>query len=226
MTQEYPVTISVLMAVYNTPFEFVVRAVESVLSQDFQHFELIIIDDGSNASLGNKLLTYSQKISGRVRYLRHENCGQSRSINRGVRVSRGAFIAIIDADDEYKPNHLLSCFSEMRFADLTYSLTETIVDSHHDYYVPDKDDNRKSIHVDECVLFATLFGKKEVFKQLPFKDMYAADHDFYAQAALLFVVKKLSQRTYVYYRNIANSITAKLKEEQFLLTQKAVCSPA
>ena len=88
MTQEYPVTISVLMAVYNTPFEFVVRAVESVLSQDFQHFELIIIDDGSNASLGNKLLTYSQKISGRVRYLRHENCGQSQSINRGVRVSR------------------------------------------------------------------------------------------------------------------------------------------
>lgn len=218
---EQPVVISVLMAVYDTPFELAARAIASVLNQDLPDFELIILDDGSNAILGSKLLAYSRQAPGKVRYLRHENRGQSQSVNRGVRVSRGAFIAIIDADDEYKPNHLSSCLAEMSFADLTYSLTETIVDSPHDYYVPDKDDHHKSIHVDDCVLFATLFGRKEVFAQLPFKSMYAADHDFYAQAAQLYTVKKLTQRTYVYYRNVANSITAKLKEEHLLLAQEA-----
>ena len=104
----------------------------------------------------------------------------------------------------------------MQFADLTSSLTETIVNHEDDYYVPDKHDYKKNIHVDDCILFATLFGKKEVFKQIGFKNMYAADSHFYEQAAEQYLVKKLNNRTYIYYRNVAGSITAKLKEEQLL----------
>ena len=56
----------------------------------------------------------------------------------------------------------------MNFADLIASTTITVVDKEEDYYVPDKFDRSKVIHVDDCVLFATLFGKKEVFKTLNF----------------------------------------------------------
>ena len=210
------IIVSVLMAVYNTPFEFAKRAIDSVLNQDLQQFELIILDDGSNLALGEQLLKYSQIHESKLTYIRIKNNGQSQAINRGVQFTRGKYIAIIDADDEYKPNHLSSCLKEMQFADLTSSLTETIVNHEDDYYVPDKHDYKKNIHVDDCILFATLFGKKEVFKQIGFKNMYAADSHFYEQAAEQYLVKKLNNRTYIYYRNVAGSITAKLKEEQLL----------
>ncbi|TKB97785.1 glycosyltransferase family 2 protein [Pedobacter cryophilus] len=210
------ITVSVLMAVYNTPFEFAKRAIDSVLNQDLQNFELIILDDGSNLALGEQLLQYCQINESKLTYIRIKNNGQSQAINRGVQFTRGKYIAIIDADDEYKPNHLSSCLKEMQFADLTSSLTETIVNHEDDYYVPDKHDYKKNIHVDDCILFATLFGKKEVFKEIGFKNMYAADSHFYEQAAEQYLVKKLNIRTYIYYRNVSGSITAKLKEEQLL----------
>lgn len=98
----YQVSISVLMVVFNTPFELVKRTIDSVLQQDFQDFELIVLDDGSNEALGLRLLQYCQTHQAKVTYVRHQNCGQSQSINRGVKMSNGTYIAIIDSDDRKK----------------------------------------------------------------------------------------------------------------------------
>lgn len=208
------ITITVLMTVYNTDFLLVKRAINSVLNQDFESYELIVIDDGSDPYLGQQILHYCQIHQHKIRYLRHPNCGQSQSINRGVQISTGKYIAIIDSDDEYKSNHLSSCLNEMQDADLICSFTDTVVSCEEDYYVPDKDNHEKSIHVDDCILFATLFGKKEVFLQLSFKNCYAADAFFYENAAQQFRVKKVNFCTYIYYRNNSNSISAKLKKKQ------------
>lgn len=220
MNCPHQVRISVLMSVFNTPFELVQRAIDSVLHQDFQDFDLIVLDDGSHETLGVQLLQYCQLHETKITYLRHQNCGQSQSINRGIKISNGTYIAIIDSDDEYKPNHLSSCLSEMPHADLISSATETVVNSEEDYYVPDKFDYQKSVHVDECVLFATLFGKREVFERFSFKNMYAADAYFYAQASLIYRVKKANFRTYIYYRNMANSVSATLKRNQIALKKR------
>lgn len=206
-------TISVLMTAFNTPFHLAKRAIDSVLGQDYQSFELLVLDDGSYLDLSLPLEQYCQLHQAKVRYTKHANCGQSQSINRGVLASRGTYITIIDSDDEYKPSHLSACLNEMQYADLISSLTETVVTSADDHYVPDKYDNRKTIHVDECTLFATLFGKREVFEALAFKSMYSADSEFYAQASLRYPTKKTDLRTYIYYRNNAHSITATLKNE-------------
>lgn len=206
--------VSVLMAVFNTPFELVKRAIDSVLKQDYQNFELIIIDDGSQLKLSQKLLNYCYLYQNKLTYIRHQNIGQAHTINMGVNYCNGAYITIIDSDDEYKTNHLSTCMAEMQFADLTSSLTETIVNHTDDYYVPDKNNFNKNIHVDDCILFATLFGKKEVFKNTSFKNQYSADSQFYEDAALNYQVKKLTNRTYIYYRNSSQSITAQLKLAQ------------
>ena len=212
------ITVSVLMAVYNTPFKLITRAIDSVLNQDFQGFELIILDDGSDYELSARISRHCQLYPTKITYLRHHNCGQSESINRGVKMSIGRFISVIDADDEYKTSHLSRCLNEMPHNDLISSLTETIVDREEDLYVPDKFDNRKNIHVDDCTLFATLFGKKEVFERIPFNTMYSADSDFYERAGLLFRTQKVNLRSYVYYRNIASSICSQLKNEQMSLS--------
>ena len=206
-------TISVILSVYNTPFTLVKRAIDSVLNQEFSDFELIIIDDGSNNNTQNEILNYAIQHEDKITYLRHKNCSQSESINKGVLVSNGKFVTIIDADDEYKPNHLLSCLSEIKKLDLIASTTETIVHKEADYYVPDRFNNSALVHVDDCILFATLFGKKEVFKSLNFHNMYGADAHFYERAEQQFMVKKLDLRTYIYYRNNPDSHTARVKIE-------------
>lgn len=207
------VTISVLMATYNTPFKMSKRAINSVLKQDFQDFELIIIDDGSDFYTGIKLLEYAQNFDHKISYFRHKNMGQSYSINRGIRLCNSPFISIIDADDEYKPNHLSTCLKAMSCNDLIATHTDTIVNVFEDYYVPDKFNINENIHVDDCILFATLFGKSEVFKKNFFENKYAADSEFYEQASKNFKVAKLPTRTYIYYRNHVNSITANMKKD-------------
>lgn len=206
------VKISVLMTVFNTNLSYTKRAIDSVLQQDFQDFELIIIDDGSKENNRESLMDYVEKYEDKISYIRHSNRGQSASINRGVLYSIGEFIAILDSDDQYKPNHLSACMREIEALDLICSTTETIVDNDNDYYVPDKDDQTKLIHLDEVVLFGTLFGRKKVFTTIDFKTGFAADADFYEQATKLFRVKKLDLRTYVYHRNIPNSICATIKK--------------
>jgi glycosyltransferase involved in cell wall biosynthesis len=208
--------VSVLMAVYNTDFSYIKRAIDSVLNQDFQDFELIIIDDGSTATNRESLLQYAEKHENKIIYLRHSNRGQSESINRGVLNSVGEFITILDGDDEYKSNHLSSCLREVKEEDLICSTTETIVDTNDDYFVPDKNDLTKLIHLDETVLFGTLFGRKKVFSSIKFKSGFAADADFYERAETQFRVKKVDLRTYIYHRNIPNSICSTIKKEALI----------
>lgn len=210
------VKISVLMAVYNTDFSYIKRAIDSVLTQDFQDFELLIIDDGSTDSHRESLLQYVEKHENKIIYIRHSNRGQSESINRGVLNSSGEFITILDGDDAYKPNHLSSCLREIKEEDLICSTTETIVDTDDDYYVPDKNDTKKLIHLDETVLFGTLFGRKKVFSSFSFKSGFAADADFFERAETEFRAKKVDIRTYIYHRNIPNSICSTIKKENLI----------
>ena len=201
------------MAVFNTEFHFIKRAIDSVLEQDFQDFELIIIDDGSKVNDRKSLLEYVEKHEDKIVYIRHSNRGQAQSINRGVLISVGEFITILDSDDEYKPFHLSACLQEMEVVDLICSTTETVVNSSDDYYVPDKNDLSKPIHLDDAILFGTLFGHQKVFKSIDFEGGFAADSAFYERAQIQFRAKKVFQKSYIYYRNNPNSTCAVLKKE-------------
>ncbi len=207
------IKISVLMALYNTEFHLIKRAIDSVLEQDFQDFELIIIDDGSKGNARKSLLEYVEKHEAKIVYIRHSNRGQAESINRGVLNSVGEFITILDSDDEYKSFHLSTCLQEMENVDLICSTTETVVNSLDDYYVPDKNDLSKPIHLDDAVLFGTLFGHQKVFKTIDFEGGFAADSAFYERAQIQFRAKKVFQKSYIYYRNNPNSTCAVLKKE-------------
>ena len=187
------------------------NCVQSIVNQDFQDFELIIIDDGSKENNRESLMKYIEAHEDRICYIRHSNRGQAASINRGVLNSVGTYITILDSDDEYKPNHLSSCLREMESADLICSTSETIVETQEDYFVPDRNDLSKQIHLDEATLFGTLFGLREVFFNLKFRDGFAADSDFFERAKARYLVKKIDLRTYIYYRNSPNSTCSQVK---------------
>ena len=94
--------VSVLMPVYNGG-EYLRPAVESVLAQTYQNWELIIIDDGSTDGCVAQL---DGLRDARVRKFRQKNAGKPVAMNRGLSVARGVFYALQDADDLSHPDRL------------------------------------------------------------------------------------------------------------------------
>jgi glycosyltransferase involved in cell wall biosynthesis len=95
--------VSVVMPVCNVE-KYIDEAIVSVLNQTFSDFEFIIIDDGSEDNTWNILQTYTDD---RIMLLRNAaNIGNYPSRNRGIRVARGKYIAVMDGDDIAMPDRL------------------------------------------------------------------------------------------------------------------------
>ena len=96
-------TVSVIIPVYNAE-RFLVQAVESILRQTYQDFELIVVDDGSP---DQSMAMIAQLGSAKIRCLRTpQQGGPSGARNWGIRHARGQFIAFLDADDVALPLRL------------------------------------------------------------------------------------------------------------------------
>ena len=89
--------VSVLMPVYNGE-KFLDEAIQSILSQSFGDFELIAIDDGSTDSTRSILEGYAHQ-DGRVKVFAQENHGLVITLNRGLKLACGKYLARMDADD-------------------------------------------------------------------------------------------------------------------------------
>ncbi len=87
--------ISVLLPVYNAE-PYLAETIDSVLNQGFSDFELIIINDGSKDRSAEIIRSYSDK---RIRFIDQENIGLSATLNKGIAVARGEYIARQDNDD-------------------------------------------------------------------------------------------------------------------------------
>src|SRR3989344_2456358 len=97
--------ISIIIPTYNRA-KLLRRAIESVLKQTFQDFELLVVDDGSTDNTNEVVMEYASKDK-RVFYISQENSGgASRPKNTGIKTARGEYIAILDSDDEWMQNKL------------------------------------------------------------------------------------------------------------------------
>lgn len=93
---------SVAIAVYNKE-KYIVETVESVLAQNFDDFEVVIVDDGSTDNSVELIRNLNDK---RIKIFSQENQGASAARNHAIEKCSGKYIALIDADDLWKPEHL------------------------------------------------------------------------------------------------------------------------
>lgn len=96
-----PPQVSVIIPVYNRA-AFVLEAVDSVLKQTLQDFELIVIDDGSTDGTAEAL----KRFEDRLFYRYQDNQGVSGARNLGLQMARGKWIAFLDSDDLWLPEKL------------------------------------------------------------------------------------------------------------------------
>jgi glycosyltransferase involved in cell wall biosynthesis len=95
--------------IFLDPQPFLPEAVESVFAQEYDHWELILVDDGSTDGSTEIARRFAGDHPKKVRYLEHAghvNRGMSASRNLGLRASRGEYVALLDADDVWLPHKL------------------------------------------------------------------------------------------------------------------------
>lgn len=100
---------SIICPVYNREL-LVSKAIESVKSQTFQDWELIIVDDGSTDKTNEVVKNFILKDT-RIKYYFQENKGQSSARNLGIKKATGKFICFLDSDDLYFVNHLFVIYN-------------------------------------------------------------------------------------------------------------------
>ena len=98
---------SIILPTYNRAY-LLPKAIESVLSQTFVDWELIIVDDGSTDNTKELIEAYSNE---RIRYIYQINQERSAARNKGIENATGEYICFLDSDDYFLPEKLETIFS-------------------------------------------------------------------------------------------------------------------
>ncbi len=189
------------MSVYNSE-KYLEKAIESILNQTYTNFEFLIIDDGSTGSISDILHKYGDP---RIRLVKNENnLGLTKSLNKGLALANGEYIARMDADDISLPKRFEKQVSFLiKNPDIALVGTSNyIIDSQGteigSRIVPASVDfndllkenpfNHGSIMVKKSVLIS-MGGYNEFFR-------YAQDYELWLRIAKLYPVRNLIEPLY------------------------------
>jgi glycosyltransferase involved in cell wall biosynthesis len=109
MTTQFDRPLVSVITIFLNGERFIREAIESILAQTMDRWELLLVDDGSTDRSTEIALWYENECPEKIKYLEHEghrNLGMSASRNLGIAVAQGKYIAFVDADDVWLPERL------------------------------------------------------------------------------------------------------------------------
>ena len=125
--------ISVILPVFNSE-EFIGKAIESVLAQTFEDFELIIVNDGSTDSSKDIIDSF---IDDRIRIISQSNQGPGAARNNALKMAQGSYVMYLDSDDWFCPDALEVAYSEITKYDSDFTFFKMINYDGERYYEND-----------------------------------------------------------------------------------------
>ena len=130
-TYEFQPKISILLPVYKPEPRYLQEAIESVLAQSYQNYELCIVDDGGDSEEIDRLIEHFRRSrEEKIKYLKHEkNRHISAATNSCFSLANGEYVTLLDHDDRLKPNALAEVVRNLEFNDfpeILYSDEEII----------------------------------------------------------------------------------------------------
>jgi glycosyltransferase involved in cell wall biosynthesis len=199
--------VSVIMPAYNSA-KYIVPAIQSVIDQSFTDWELLIFDDGSTDNTEEVVAPFLSDR--RIQYIKQENLGQPKTRNKGVRMSRGSLIALLDADDIWKLTKLekqIAIFNQYPDVGVCGTAMELIrpdgevfgVSERKKFYgraVPDLITGKLAVAMSASVTRKDVFEKIGYFDEgfLPF----SMDYDFWLRASLEFMFYNIEEKLIQY----------------------------
>jgi glycosyltransferase involved in cell wall biosynthesis len=205
--------VSVVIPCYRQA-HFLDEAIESVLAQSYPHFELVVVDDGSDDNTAAIAGTYPG-----VRYIRQKNAGLSAARNTGLRHSLGKYLVFLDADDRLLANALeagLQCFTSHPECAFVYGHSrfvrfegspmrgrpQPVVNVEADYYLA-------LLRGAPIMAPASVMYRREIFELVGAFDPSlspAADYDLYYRIARQFPIR-CHEQTIVEFRRHDTNMT-------------------
>ena len=218
--------ISVIMSTYKEDERLLRESIESILNQTYKDFEYIIILDYPDNDVHKSVIEEYALKDDRIHfYINEKNMGLTDSLNRGLSLCHGEYIARMDADDISLPDRLerQMKYLEKNHYDLIGGITEMINENGTLLYsiksVPtDPKKINKALRYSQCIAHPTWLGRKEVFeKNAGYRHMpLCEDYDFTLRAVLNgFVISNLNEPV-LKYRMTSNSISRSNLFEQYL----------
>jgi GT2 family glycosyltransferase len=111
--------VSIITPVYNQA-KFIQETIDSVLGQDYPDIEYIVIDDGSKDESPKVISRYTDRLT----HIRHDNVGESRTVNKGYRMSTGDIVGVVNSDDPLftrdAVSRIVACFKANPNASAVY----------------------------------------------------------------------------------------------------------
>lgn len=218
--------ISVIMSTYKEDERLLRESIESILNQTYKDFEYIIILDYPDNDVHKRVIEEYALKDDRIHfYVNEKNIGLTDSLNRGLSLCHGDYIARMDADDISLPDRLerqLNYLEKNDF-DLIGGITEMINEDGTLLYsiksVPTKPEKiNKALCYGQCIAHPTWLGKKVVFDRLDgYRKMpLCEDYDFTLRAVLNgFKISNLNEPV-LKYRMTSNSVSRSNLFEQYL----------
>lgn len=190
---------SVIIPTFNRK-PFLKKAIDSVLDQNYQNFELIVVDDGSNDNTDKLISSYKDK---RLTCLRQNNTGVSSARNKGLKAAKGDFIAFLDSDDWWESNKLQRALDHIsEFSDISIFHTEEVwfrkgklLTQKQKHKKPSGEVYKNALPIC-CISISTVLIKKEVFSDIgTFDESFEAceDYDFWLRATAKYKVKLIPE---------------------------------
>ena len=126
---------SIIVPIYNVE-RYLEQCIESVLAQDYQNYELILVDDGSPDNSIDICTKYAKQYSNIV-FIHKINGGLSDARNAGIKLARGEYLMFLDSDDYWEGTSILSDLSKISEENpdlIIYDLTFRYKDNKKEYY--------------------------------------------------------------------------------------------
>lgn len=201
--------VSVVMPNYNGA-RFVEQAIESVLAQTYQNFEIIVVDD---CSTDNSADMIKKKCAGDIRLhlvTLDKNKGVANARNVGIKEARGEYIALLDNDDLWENDKLeRQVAAAEQGADIVYCSYDFIDEDNNTikraFIVPERTDfdSMLSSNVISC---STGFFKAELLKEHPFcAEYYHEDYVLWMELLRLPIKAVGDQKVLMHYRQVKGS---------------------
>jgi glycosyltransferase involved in cell wall biosynthesis len=216
------VEISVLMGVYNEPQEWLVSSIESILNQTFTDFEFIIINDNPVSDVNRSILEHYSEKDNRLQIINNrENLGLTKSINIGLKLAKGKFIARMDADDISLPTRLQKQYEFLNIQPeyIACGSNAVVIDERNRkkelFKRPQSnEDIQSSLFFENPLIHPTLFFRrsKDSIKYNP-QIRYAQDYELVSTLSRLGKLFNIQEPLLLYRRSAGQISTSKLSEQ-------------
>lgn len=216
--------VSVVLPAYNCE-KYIAKSIESVLHQTFTDFEFIIINDGSTDRTEEIIKSFSDP---RILYqVNNTNKGLVFTLNKGIDIANGRYIARMDGDDIALPDRFekqLNYLDKKNNVDLLATVVSLIDENDNqcgtwrsDERNTSEKDIRKQLPKDNCIAHPTVMGKTETFKKYKYDHTQSQSEDYDLWLRMMsggVIIHKLPEPLLL-HRILASSFTRSNKKNVF-----------